>query len=472
MSLITWNYDFTYPHTVESINNNLENSLFEIFNKPEYIRINDGNLNNLLKEIDNIIFNLLADPNNKIIIETIDNNSIIQNYFNHIIMNINIDKINDLNYHTVILYYRLIDLYYNYSITKPTITIPTINRKQDLQHIIHNYADGFYYTDVVDIFMQTETMQTFINKGDVSIDKFDIVNIARPTIIQNFFNNLLNHQNYNKTITLIEELKKSNLLKFLFVNYLISISYDFTRYGKDNNPENIFDYSKMTPDNKNILENHFKLFINTSFYNGTNKITINLPFLNNLNNPINLIKKNIDDMDITVSPFSDQIKDKGLNYLLGLIIESYFDYIFVKLKFNKDKRDVYLDVYGRMLKESFISRLCNIILYFKSETYQHGNQTNPRSDPNHISQSERRKKIGHLTELKNILKSSTIGSNTKISDATHVLWESGFNSKDVCRRDDFTRIRTSAATLDPISKDHYDELFNEDILSKMELLVI
>ena len=71
--------------------------------------------------------------------------------------------------------------------------------------------------------------------------------------------------------------------------------------------------------------------------------------------------------------------------------------------------------------------------------------------------------VDKVTHLKNILKSSTIGSNTQISDATHVLWESGFNSKDVCRRPDIIRVRTSAATLDPISKDHYDMLFNENV---------
>jgi hypothetical protein len=70
---------------------------------------------------------------------------------------------------------------------------------------------------------------------------------------------------------------------------------------------------------------------------------------------------------------------------------------------------------------------------------------------------------GQTTVLKNILKSSTVGTNTQISDATHTLWESGFSSKDVCRNPHVTHVRTSAATLDPISKDKYEYLFNENV---------
>jgi hypothetical protein len=68
-----------------------------------------------------------------------------------------------------------------------------------------------------------------------------------------------------------------------------------------------------------------------------------------------------------------------------------------------------------------------------------------------------------VTELKNILKTSTVGSNTQISTASDVFWESGFDSAKVCSTHNFKRIRTSAATLDPLPKDNATEIFNPNV---------
>jgi hypothetical protein len=67
----------------------------------------------------------------------------------------------------------------------------------------------------------------------------------------------------------------------------------------------------------------------------------------------------------------------------------------------------------------------------------------------------------NITELKNILKTSTVGSNTKISLANNVFWESGFGSKDIIARKDYTTFLTPAAKLDPLSKEKADEYWPE-----------
>jgi hypothetical protein len=57
------------------------------------------------------------------------------------------------------------------------------------------------------------------------------------------------------------------------------------------------------------------------------------------------------------------------------------------------------------------------------------------------------------TELINQPKLSTVGSNTKISDATYVFWESGFGSESIMRSTAYDNIRTPAALMDPIHKE-------------------
>jgi hypothetical protein len=58
------------------------------------------------------------------------------------------------------------------------------------------------------------------------------------------------------------------------------------------------------------------------------------------------------------------------------------------------------------------------------------------------------------TILNNVLKTSTVGSNTRISDATNVFWESGMNPANVCSRadTDLNRIGTPAGILDSLNK--------------------
>jgi len=57
------------------------------------------------------------------------------------------------------------------------------------------------------------------------------------------------------------------------------------------------------------------------------------------------------------------------------------------------------------------------------------------------------------TELINQPKLSTVGSNTKISDAVHVFWESGFGSESIMRSTTYATIRTPAALMDPLNKE-------------------
>ena len=57
------------------------------------------------------------------------------------------------------------------------------------------------------------------------------------------------------------------------------------------------------------------------------------------------------------------------------------------------------------------------------------------------------------TLLKNIIKTSTVGSNIKISDATNVFWESGFGSAKIMATPDPTKYQTPAAQLDSLSKE-------------------
>jgi len=59
----------------------------------------------------------------------------------------------------------------------------------------------------------------------------------------------------------------------------------------------------------------------------------------------------------------------------------------------------------------------------------------------------------NITVLKNILKTSTVGSNTKISLADNVFWESGFGSKDIIALSDYNTFLTPASKLDPLSKE-------------------
>ena len=69
----------------------------------------------------------------------------------------------------------------------------------------------------------------------------------------------------------------------------------------------------------------------------------------------------------------------------------------------------------------------------------------------------------NIVEYKNILKTSTVGSNIQISDAIRVFWESGFGSRSVCRDPLMQTVKTPAATLDSLPKQNYDNLFNEHV---------
>jgi hypothetical protein len=57
------------------------------------------------------------------------------------------------------------------------------------------------------------------------------------------------------------------------------------------------------------------------------------------------------------------------------------------------------------------------------------------------------------TELINQPKLSTVGSNTKISDAEHVFYESGFGSESIMRSKGYQNILTPAAIMDPLHKE-------------------
>ena len=63
------------------------------------------------------------------------------------------------------------------------------------------------------------------------------------------------------------------------------------------------------------------------------------------------------------------------------------------------------------------------------------------------------------TELINQPKLSTVGSNTKISDAEYVFWESGFGSDLIMRSPDFRNILTPAAIMDPLGKEAPTDYF-------------
>ena len=56
------------------------------------------------------------------------------------------------------------------------------------------------------------------------------------------------------------------------------------------------------------------------------------------------------------------------------------------------------------------------------------------------------------TVVSNMLKTSTVGSNIKISNATHILWESGFGAEELCIDPNFFKIGTPASILDSINK--------------------
>jgi hypothetical protein len=56
------------------------------------------------------------------------------------------------------------------------------------------------------------------------------------------------------------------------------------------------------------------------------------------------------------------------------------------------------------------------------------------------------------TELKNILKTSTVGSNTKISMAQNAIWESGMGPEKICMRPNVQIWKTPASDLDTLPK--------------------
>jgi len=68
------------------------------------------------------------------------------------------------------------------------------------------------------------------------------------------------------------------------------------------------------------------------------------------------------------------------------------------------------------------------------------------------------------TILKNILNTDTIGSNTKISYADTAFWESGFGIERICVNSSVKSLQTSAAVLDPISKDPVAEYYNPNVI--------
>jgi hypothetical protein len=72
--------------------------------------------------------------------------------------------------------------------------------------------------------------------------------------------------------------------------------------------------------------------------------------------------------------------------------------------------------------------------------------------------------IDNITILKNILKTSTVGSNIKISDALWALYESGFGCSSVCRNPGMQTVKTPPATLDSLLKQAYDYLFNPNVI--------
>ena len=77
-----------------------------------------------------------------------------------------------------------------------------------------------------------------------------------------------------------------------------------------------------------------------------------------------------------------------------------------------------------------------------------------------LEQAVNQRSTAQITEYKNILKTSTVGSNIQISDAEYVFWESGFGCRSVCRNQRMKTVKTSAATLDSLPKQSYDDTFN------------
>lgn len=67
--------------------------------------------------------------------------------------------------------------------------------------------------------------------------------------------------------------------------------------------------------------------------------------------------------------------------------------------------------------------------------------------------------INKVTNLTNILKTSTVGSNTKISYAENVFWESGFGTDSICAANNIIRVGTPAAKMDPLPKEKYTMYF-------------
>ena len=69
----------------------------------------------------------------------------------------------------------------------------------------------------------------------------------------------------------------------------------------------------------------------------------------------------------------------------------------------------------------------------------------------------------HITILQNIVKTSTVGSNIKISDALWALWESGIGCSSVSRNKLMQLVKTPPATMDSLLKQAYDQLFNPNV---------
>ena len=91
----------------------------------------------------------------------------------------------------------------------------------------------------------------------------------------------------------------------------------------------------------------------------------------------------------------------------------------------------------------------NLIPY-KYKTYLHELEYALFNDPTIKAQT---------TELKNILKTSTVGSNTQISYATYVFFESGFGTKMICANSDVNIIGTPASIMDPAGKEKHNIFF-------------
>ena len=128
-----------------------------------------------------------------------------------------------------------------------------------------------------------------------------------------------------------------------------------------------------------------------------------------------------------------------------------------------------VDLTGRyfsdMVKDSQTEVKVNNVIQKLNDCFGH----NPNIPPN-IADYKRRLQqyddrvatayTSNITIFKNILKTSTVGSNIQISDAEYALWESGLGCNSVCRNRNMKTVKTSAATLDSLLKQRYDLLFN------------